>query len=171
MLRRDRAATRRAANAKILSKPETDSTSCSDSSAADSVTEGVFGDLAFDGESGVDLGVCSSPEETSPPAPSSEATAAFAAPAFKGTLAGAIGEDTGFKGAEAGFKGAEAGLSGAEAGLSGVDFGPAAEPAAGAATIGIVAGDTVAEVLGLPAAGPALSGTVCKPELAPAPAG
>jgi hypothetical protein len=62
-------------------------------------------------------------------------------------------------------------LSGAEAGLSGVDFGPAAEPAAGAATIGIVAGDTVAEVLGLPAAGPALSGTVCKPELAPAPAG
>jgi hypothetical protein len=171
VLRRDRAATRRAANAKILSKPETDSTSCSDSSAADSVTEGVFGDLAFDGESGVDLGVCSSPEETSPPAPSSEATAAFAAPAFKGTLAGAIGEDTGFKGAEAGFKGAEAGLSGAEAGLSGVDFGPAAEPAAGAATIGIVAGDTVAEVLGLPAAGPALSGTVCKPELAPAPAG
>ncbi len=171
MLRRDRAATRRAANAKILSKPETDSTSCSDSSAADSVTEGVFGDLAFDGESGVDLGVCSSPEETSPPAPSSEATAAFAAPAFKGTLAGAIGEDTGFKGAEAGLSGAEAGLSGAEAGLSGVDFGPAAEPAAGAATIGIVAGDTVAEVLGLPAAGPALSGTVCKPELAPAPAG
>ena len=170
MLRRDKAATNRAAKAKILSKPETDSTSTSDSSGEDSVMAGVFGALATAGESGDDFGAGSAPAETSlPPTPastlSSEAAVGLGAPALRGTLAGAIGD-------EAGFSGVEAGLSGADAGLSGDDLGAfPAGPEAGAATIGIVAGETVAEVLGVPAAGPALRGTVCKPELAPAPTG
>ena len=170
MLARDRAATKRAANAKILSKPETDPTSESDSSEPDSVTEGVFGALAAAADSGADFDSGAAPDEPSlgsPPAsePSSDATTVLAAPAFRGTLAGAIGDD-------AGLSGVEAGLSGADAGLSGDDFGafPAA-PGAGAPTIGIVAGETVAEGFGVPAAGPALRGTVCKPELAPAPTG
>ena len=170
MLRRDRAATKRAAKAKSLSMPETDSDSESDSSREDSATEAVFGGLATAGESGADFGIGSEPEATrplSPPAsaPSFEMTAAFAAPAFSGTLAGAIGDD-------AGFSGEEAGLSGADAGFKGDDLGAfPGEPDAGAATIGIVAGETVAGVFGVPAAGPALRGTVCKPELAPAPTG
>ena len=170
MLASDRAATKRAAKAKILSKPETDSTSESDSSSEESVTEDAFGGLAIAGESGADFGMGSEPGEASlrsPPAsvPSVlEATAIFAAPAFRGTLAGAIGVD-------AGLSGVEAGLSGVDAGLSGDDLGAFAEPETGAATIGIVAGETVAEIFGVPAVGPALRGTVCNPELAPAPTG
>ena len=167
MLTRAKAATTRAAKARILSNPETDPASESASSESESAATGTFAGLDGAGEAPAESGADFGAPEPSPASAESSpcaATGAFATPAFRGTLAGAIG-------VEAAFKGAEAGFSGADAGLRGADFG--AGPEAGAAAIGIVAGETVAEGLGPAAPAPEAgrSGTVCKPELAPAPTG
>jgi hypothetical protein len=166
VLTKAKAATARAAKARILSKPETDPDSESASSESESAVTGTFEGLGDAGEPPADMGADFGAAEPSPASDASPwaATGAFAAPALRGTLAGAIGAEAGFKGADAGFKGAEAGLRGA-------DF--AAVPEAGAAAIGIVAGETVVEGFGpaAPAPGAGRSGTVCKPELAPAPTG
>ena len=174
VLTRAKAATTRAAKARILSNPETDPASESASSESESAATGTFAGLDGAGEAPAESGADFGAPEPSPASAESSpcaATGAFATPAFRGTLAGAIGVEAAFKGAEAGFSGADAGFSGADAGLRGADFG--AGPEAGAAAIGIVAGETVAEGLGpaAPAPGAGRSGTVCKPELAPAPTG